>query len=266
MATAGVAAPAIQRMDPTFCQGQSDLQTGLMVVTVATSILSLIPAYRIIGATVMRSAALISLLDLCQETWQRSDWRRKVATCAKVAATALGLVAIATSSSGFLIAGLVGDVAVQIFEITRTPKGPKKIIHCGFLAVNVLVITGIALASWKIMLVASIVSAVAMLILGARIDKNATTWKDRVISACYFALGGVGIASGVTVSHMTKWIYYGHNEPIYAKNWFTGKQYVAGYEFVEDYRLEHDIGLRLPVKDYNTLPLAGQVAAEIVER
>lgn len=260
--TAVAAAPNANTSDPSFCKGQTDIQTGLMVVTVAAAVLSLIPPFRFIGATVMRSVALVSSLDLCQDSWRQSDWQRRAITCVKVAATALGVVAIVTSSPVLLIAALATDIAVQIFEMLKTPSIGKKLLHLGFLAVNVLVLTGIVLASWEILLAASIVSTVAMLCLGIYIGCKAKTWKDVANMFCYFALLGVGIASGVMVSRLTDSRSYGHTEAV-KEIWRGNREYIRRNWVVDGY-YEVDIGGKLPVEHYGSLPLGGLavVAAE----
>jgi hypothetical protein len=262
-------APAVaipQFADPSFCKGQSDIQSGLMVVTVAAAVLSLIPPCRFVGATIMRSVAVVSSLDICQDNWRKpgADWKIKAIMCAKVAATGLGVAAIVASSPVLLIAALATDIAVQIFEMIKASSVAKKLLHLGFLAVNITVLTGIILVSWELLLAASIASTVAMLCLGIYIAVKAETWKDVVNMACYFALCGVGIASGVMVSRLTDWYEHGHYERDGVP--FSGRLQRDDV-WVPEYTEKVQIGGFLKSQYYNTLPIGTHavVAAERVE-
>ena len=97
----------------------SSIQSGLMVVATVAAVLSLIPPCRFVGATIMRSVAVVSSIGLCKEKWSaaNSDWKQKAIMCVKVVATGLGVAAIAASSPVLLVAALATDIAVQIFEM-----------------------------------------------------------------------------------------------------------------------------------------------------
>lgn len=251
--------------DGSFCKGQSDIQSGLMVITVAAAVLSLIPPCRFVGVVLLRSVAVVSALDLCQDEWKKtgSDWKKKAIMCAKIAATGLGIAAVVASSPVLLIAAIATDIAVQIFEMMKTSSIAKKLLHFAILAVNITVLTGVILCSWQILLVASVVTFVAMLCLGIYIAYNAKTWKDAVNVACYIALAGTGIASAVIVSRLTGWMQYGERPDgsiVDEKGRYRGGGWE--YRYSEEYRR----GGFLEPEYYNTLPnVAPIVAAERVE-
>lgn len=164
------------------------------------------------------------------------------------------------ASPALLIAGLASDIAVQVFEILKAPTIAKKLLHLGFLAVNITVLAGVVLTSWELLLAASIVSTVAMLCLGLYIGYKAETWKDYVNMFCYIALCGVGIASGVVVSQLKGWQQSGHYETVTEDR--RGRSYTYDKYFIDSWYLV-DIGGKLPVEHYPTLPLGGHTAVAV---
>jgi hypothetical protein len=108
-----------------------------------------------------------------------------------------------------------------------------------------------------------------MLCLGTYILFKAETKKDVVNMVCYFALAGVGIASGVMVSRLTSWPSIGH----YEKDGVTvpaegggcsGGRAPKGAIWVHEYTKEVKWGGFLESQHHNTLPIGTHavIAAE----
>src|ERR1700720_1084001 len=92
------------RLDPTISNVQTwtkklpekeTIQRGLLVLTVGTSILSLIPPFRLIGSLATRSIALLSSALSCTETEPKSSLLLRIFKCAIIA---FGIAAVALST------------------------------------------------------------------------------------------------------------------------------------------------------------------------
>src|SRR5262249_37330999 len=89
---------------------------GLLVVTVAASILSLIPPLRLLGAMITRSVALLSSTLHCADKGSKDHLFTRVA---RVGAVAVGLAALVVASPVMLVASLAADIGLQAIEMVR---------------------------------------------------------------------------------------------------------------------------------------------------
>lgn len=180
-----------------FNEVKGGVQRCLLIAATAGAVLSLVPPFRLPAALAVRSAACLSSLVDC--TGGEKKWLLRLQDCTKLAVAALGLVGLATATPALIIASLTTDIALQALSFgTSVCQGdlPKALVHASILAVDVLAVAGIALASWKLMALACAVSTVAMLtLIGTAVTRgeNAENNWTFLDAACYTVLAGVGI-------------------------------------------------------------------------
>lgn len=178
-------------------------QKGLLILTVAFSILSLIPSLRFVGSMGTRSTALLSTVSLCA-----LDGAITPATCIKVSAVALGLIGVATGSPTIIIASLAADLAVQsmsIFKALWQKEYIKTLPHLGVIVIDSLAIAAMVTGLWPIIVTACAVNALVMVGLIAKCASNGPPRNamETIDLFCYAALMIIGIAGAVDSSEYT---------------------------------------------------------------
>lgn len=180
------------------------VQKGLLVLSVATAVISLIPPVRLAGALATRSIALLSsTLDGAKQATRKDHWSNKAASCAKVAIVALGLAGLAAASPALLIASLASDVGLQAIEMVRSAwkgDGDKALAHFAILVVDSLVLGAVVAGSWQLMVAAAAVNAFVMIGFFSAATRNwdkSKKWTDCIEPLCYASMSILGIATAV---------------------------------------------------------------------
>lgn len=188
---------------------QATVKSTFLIMTFACAIISIVPPVRIVGSLLGRGLALMSrTFDLGYESNKRTftNWE-KALEISKLGAIALGFIAVAVASPILIVASLAADAGMQAIELVKALyKGDKTkaLMHLGLLAIDTLIITAIAAASWKLMIAAAAVSAAVLIILAAKLAYSAKNEREFVDSMCYLGLAALGITSAVQVAEITK--------------------------------------------------------------
>lgn len=93
------------------------VQRGLMILTVATSILIPIPGYRMTGAMGLRCVSLASAFLNMLNSPSEECWLVRIATCTKVASVALGMMGLVMAVPTLIITPVVLELFLQTFFI-----------------------------------------------------------------------------------------------------------------------------------------------------
>jgi len=182
------------------------VQKGLLVLTTATAIISIIPPLKLVGSLATRSIALLSSSVNCIEAPHAKDRISSALKCAKVAIVAIGLIGIAASQPLLIIASLAADVGVNALETIKAIKnkqGHQAAIKFTTSIIDSLVLAAIATGSWQLMLAASSVSAIAMAGFAIKSFSSARTNTDVIEPLCYTILAGIGVASAISASKLS---------------------------------------------------------------
>lgn len=186
------------------------MQKGLLIATTACAILSLIPPLRLAGALALRGVALLASGVNVMDDWKREGALGRLMKIAKVAVVILGLVALAAASPVLVIASLVVDLALQIFEFGKAIYERdviRALSHLAFIVIDTLALAGIIAGSWELMVAAIAVQSAAMLafaglsFLFAYLNQDASQFIDTL---CFIALAGTGIAGAVRIAEISK--------------------------------------------------------------
>lgn len=180
------------------------VQKGLLVLTVATSIISVIPSLRLAGGLATRSITLLSsTLDCVKDPAAKEHWTNRLASYAKVAIVALGLAGLAAASPVLLIASLASDIGLQAIEMLRSVhKGEtgKALAHFAMIAIDSLALGAVLAGSWQLIVAASSVNAFVMFgfAIATYPDFLASIeCADLIEPICYLSLGLLGIFTAI---------------------------------------------------------------------
>lgn len=180
---------------------KQDVKKGLLALTVAASILSLIPPIRLAGALTTRSVVLVSSSLECIKPHDQTLFTR-ITNYTKVAAVALGIVGLSIVSPSLIIASLIVDIGIQTFELGKAIY-EKDVSILGFatcIAIDSLVIGAMLASSWQLMVAAATVSAIALGVMSL-----IASAQDKGLEAfCYLALSMVSCASAFTAAKLTQ--------------------------------------------------------------
>lgn len=168
------------------------IKTGLLGLTVATTILSLIPPFRLAGALATRSIAFLSSsLDSVKPN--EKGISAKALNCARTAFIALGIAGLAAASPVLILTSLVADTGIQVIEMGKAiykKQAGKALVHLSCIVINSLVIGALIVGSWKLMVAAAAVSMVVMGVfaMAISIGKDKPTMSSVFESFCYLGL------------------------------------------------------------------------------
>lgn len=145
------------------------VQRGLLILSVACGILTLIPPLRVAGSVAARAVAFISSVHLCSDKWHKEDMFGRIIKCATVAGVMTGIVAIAASFPLLITISLIMDIAAHTFAIIKVIKeegfsqgGFQGLLHLSIIVVDILTLSAMLLGSWELLVAAAAVSVVAM--------------------------------------------------------------------------------------------------------
>lgn len=182
------------------------IKSGLLKIAAVFAVFSIIPPLRFACGLASRSIAVLATTVDCVKQDEKT-WHARLTNFAKLSAVALGLAGLAACSPAVILASLVADLGVQIFEMGKAlyhGKKMKALIHFQFVVINTLLIGAIAASSWPLVIAAATTSAAALFILGAimfyKAKETEFTHREKSDSQvketlCYLALSLVGIGS-----------------------------------------------------------------------
>lgn len=186
------------------CNGQD----GLMIGTVVFATLSLVPSLRTFSSLALRSIALVST-SLPLANWSNDGAMTRTSKFIKVGAVALGLTGIFLKTPAYVIASLVADIGHQTLEMIKYCKLPMSAENPAparsltsnalIIATNVIVISAIALASWKLMILAATVNIVALSFIGLTAVAN----NQNISAVCYAILAGLNVVLGISMLNIS---------------------------------------------------------------
>lgn len=144
------------------------VQRGLLVLTTACAVLSLIPPCRLAGSLALRSVALLSSGVNCAEVLQKEDKLSLVTQSSKVALVALGLVGVIAASPVVICASIIANLGLNLFEMGRAMvegKTERALCQLGAVLIDTFAVGALVTGSWGLMVTAAAVSTVVMLAL-----------------------------------------------------------------------------------------------------
>lgn len=172
---------------------KKSLERGLLVLTAATAVLSLVPPFRVAGSIATRSVAIFSsLLDGSEGFATRA---------ARVGGVVLGLTGLLAASPLLLMASVATDIGLQAIETAKAAikhDAGKALTHLSLLAVDSLLLAGIIAGSWKLLLTASCVSIAVLSGIFLKAAVNTENFGDALEAACYAVLIGTSMASAIS--------------------------------------------------------------------
>lgn len=180
----------------------TSLQKGLFILTVACGALSLIPGLRTAGSLATRSATFLTSSANCAKRWSHEDTLSRINKCTKIATVTLGIAGIVISSPLFITASLAIDLAIQLLETAKSLYHRENtiLLHLGIIAVDTFALAGIVLESAPFMLIAAVISCVAMLYFAA----NAFMQNELGEGFGYIALSLISCVSAIEITGLTK--------------------------------------------------------------
>ncbi|MBA3958227.1 MAG: hypothetical protein H0X51_07540 [Parachlamydiaceae bacterium] len=188
---------AIDRTSINWSTVRKNTQTGLLVTTTIASVISLIPSLRFVGSVACRSVALLSTTINCTDKDAQESKLARLISIVKVVAVAAGLVALVNATPTLMVKTLTLDTALNVFAGIRAgyqERVIQAVVHLGASVINVFLIKAFLVASWELMAVAAIVSAVFMFCIATSIGcRNETNFSIRqgIDTFCYSVLGFV---------------------------------------------------------------------------
>lgn len=221
-------------------------EKGLLAVSVACAILSVIPPFRIIGNLALRVTSIVTGGSSLALTWKDSTAIERLLLCSKIALAAIGVVGVAIHSPAILTAILIADMAMNIFEGFKAGmEGNIADLFKHFLVfkIEAYLLIGIMTASAPYLLAAAISTAGLMAffviasVIKTIIDKDYTNLFDAV---------AYGILTAVSIMNIKTIATYKHAKPttvVSGKNTSNGVWIVYNKE-------GHEVGRVLPGDDY----------------
>src|ERR1700722_3007158 len=74
------------------------IQQGLLILTVACAVLTLLPGLRLAGSIALGGVSFLSSMTNIQDSWPRADQVTRIANCFRMCIAAVGIIALATAS------------------------------------------------------------------------------------------------------------------------------------------------------------------------
>lgn len=167
--------------------------------TVALSVLSLMPPYRLASAIALRTVAfLTAATSSLPKAFDKASTHRALPLM-KLTAISLAIVGVAAASPMAALASMVGDIGYHTFEAAKAFYNNEVfegIAHCTVTVIDSLVLTGIALGSLPFMISAAAVSAATMAFFAGM-----SFAKGKVFNGiCYLALMILGVATALKIT------------------------------------------------------------------
>lgn len=184
-------------------KNQSFAQKSLLIIRIACSIITLIPELKTVGIIGMRSILFAASSKACATSWSQDDALHRISKCAKLGALVLGITAVATGAPYMLVAAMVANIAIQIFDLGiafHEGNSSKVPIHLGILVLITVLMTGEG--SWPLTLLLKTIPVIAMAAMAVKAGTNARDWGDIVESVSYGTLAAVTLAKKVTQSEI----------------------------------------------------------------
>ena len=201
------------------------IQKGLLGLNVAFVALSLIPPLRFAGSLSVRATLLLSSATNTAKRWQDENLADRTLKCAQVAAVALSLAALAAMQQMLMIASFAAEIGINVLEIIKTTftncRG-RELEECYskrgcIIIIDALVIAARTIGSFKIMIVAYCVDAVAMIIFA----KISQSHHHHFEEYCYLALAVLDVATAFSIAQYTKTeITNPYKEDTIFKDWY----------------------------------------------
>jgi hypothetical protein len=183
------------------------VQRGLLGLTVITSILSLIPRVRLIGAIATRTVGLLSVSVECSSGYGKKNWQQHALDGSKVAVVALGLFAVAVASPLLIMAGLTADIALGAVETVRAAFNDDQFragIHAAVSVISGLSLVAIAIGSWEFMVAAALTSAVVLAIMMSEaLSKGHNDNGAAFEGVCLCILANISLAGAFAIGKIT---------------------------------------------------------------
>ena len=178
------------------------VQKGLLALTSAAAVMSVIPPLRSAGSLAMRSIALCSSSLGCI----KKEVTACILSCAKVGVVSLGVAAIVAAKPVLFIASLVADIAVQSLEMIKAVYanyGFQIFANISAIVIDTLALSALTTGSWPLMVVASCVNAGVMTVFAFKAIDN----DNGLESLCYSILAAVGYVGAFSALQISKTRY-----------------------------------------------------------
>jgi hypothetical protein len=212
-----------------------EIQSGLLVLTTVAAIIASIPPLRLAGSLALRSISLLSSGTNIATTWENRKVIGKIASIAKVAVVASGIIALVISSPMLMVASITADTAIQLVQLIEAlylKKYNTAWRHAVVIFLNTFSLAAIITGSWQLMVTAIVITSVAMLVVVmiqshvAIMSNDRFTSSEKISMGCYIILSIVGMVNGATTAKLMdvkcKYSYKIDNKKEYKKpaDWF----------------------------------------------
>ncbi len=194
-APAYIGNPAAQtRSWSDYLPSAATIQHGFMILIVATSILSAMPAYRMIGTLGLRCTSLASASFTAFNSSANEHWIARIAKCTKVGSIALGIAGFYTAIPVFTLAPLVLEPLLQaLLLIGRgfNGDGIQRVFSFISFLTNLLGCIGLVTSSFGWMMAACVIHIILMLYSGICVTVDASqrpnswSWIDWIREISY---------------------------------------------------------------------------------
>lgn len=179
------------------------VQTGLLIAAVGAGIVSVIPAFSLIGTLSLRSVGLIYNCFNITDLKANTNYQVIAFKAIKIALAILSIVAVAIALPLIIVGSLCVDIALQTFDLAKAlynGEYKKALFHFSLIAIDALALSGLLAGSWPCLIAASAVSAAAMGTIAYYIAKKANSYHEAINLACYLSLSLIGVAGSITTA------------------------------------------------------------------
>lgn len=175
---------------------QKKFYTGTLVLNVACAALTYVPSYKYKAILASRAIALVTSSVTGITRIRHGSLVDRAASVSKVAAVALGLVAVAYYRSAFMVASIVTDIATQTFEaVAAHRRGDNKMcgMHVTVLFIDTLTLGATLAASPAVMAILTVSAVFTSYVSMWTLGEFEHSKGNRVDALCYLALGMIGL-------------------------------------------------------------------------
>lgn len=183
------------------------LQTGLLIVTLALTAISLVPSLSAGASISLKSLVLIASGAALLKNWSRGDKVQLLSRCSQIVSLLLGICSIALKMPRLYTAALSINVAAALVDSAHGIYEGDKIksaFHLTMLLVSILALSAMCTGSWRALVAASVIGGSAIFAMGfvtviVRSDPNSPEKHYDIIDGTLYMILGFLLAVGSTI-------------------------------------------------------------------
>ncbi len=192
-----VAFPTVDETPQPLCTVKRYVQSGLPALTIPFAILSIVPAFRLVGSIGTRSVSLLtSILNFTGSINKENKWLH-VTNTLQIGAVVAGIVALTASVPFLIIVSIVTDIAIQTIELGKAiyqKRWKAAAIHAFQIIIDAFVLASILQNSLLFMLIAFIINTAFIFTIYIVCEKDLNKF-SHFDFYCKLILFGVSVAN-----------------------------------------------------------------------